>query len=134
MARALLEELRGAAGFLVLRVELDHFRTVAALGALQRIAALVVAPRLSVFTTVLVGLAERETEVIAVDEAGRRPSLCSAHGLELCVHEAVGLEVGEAPVRVPKIRTLPRRRPVLTDRIGLAPQRLQRMCARQMQF
>jgi len=52
-------------------VVLDDFGAIAAFRALQRIALLVVAEGLREFTLILQCLAERKTQVVAVDGAGR---------------------------------------------------------------
>src|SRR5579862_6910474 len=62
------KEFRGADGLLKVRVALDVLGPVAALGLLQRIAALVVFEGLLVRATVLQRLSERKTQVITIGE------------------------------------------------------------------
>src|SRR5215472_14534020 len=124
---ALAEELLRADFLLIRRIPLDRFGLVAAFGALECVAALVAAPRCGVITTILVGLAERETQVIAVDDARARGGLGGVHPLELGVAEAVGLEVRKAPPGVTEPGPGAGCCAVLLDRLGLASERLQRM-------
>ena len=66
-ARADLDLLTG--------IVLDDLRAILAFGALQSIAPLVVAEGLRIFALILQPLAEREAQVIPVDERGRRRRL-----------------------------------------------------------
>src|ERR1017187_9627261 len=94
-ALASCEELARAGFNLLPRVVLDNPGPVAAFGSLERVAALVIRPRLCILASILVALAERETQVIAIDE--RRPGrrFVGAHARDFLIQEAVGLEVRE---------------------------------------
>ena len=107
-ALPLLEELARAEFDLLADRPLQRFRTVVALRLLERIAPRVELERLGVLAAILERLAEREAEVIAVDERRATGVDLLAHGGELVVVEAVGLEVGEAPVRIAEVHPLPR--------------------------
>ena len=107
-ALALLEELARAEFDLLADRPLERLRTVVALRLLERIAPRVELERLVVLAAILERLAEREAEVIAVRRAECAGVDLLAHGRDLRVREAIGLEVGEAPVRVAEIRALPR--------------------------
>src|ERR1700674_4008957 len=72
VAGPLEEELARADPFLVRGVLFQQLRPVAALNALQRIAARVEAEGYVVDLAVLVGFAEREAQVVAVDRGGGR--------------------------------------------------------------
>src|SRR6202011_5385267 len=125
-ARARGEELVRADLDLLPRVALDDLWPVAALGALQRVAALVVAPGLGVLAAILVGLAERETQVIAIDR--RRPGrrLLGAHARDFLVQEAVCLEVRQTPVGVAEVRPGGGRGAVGLDGLPAAAEGLER--------
>src|SRR5256885_10374797 len=117
-----------------LQVALHGADVEAALGLLERVAALVVPERLLVFAPVLERLAEREAQVVPIHEPGGGGGLESAHALELCVGETVGLEVGEAPVGIAEVRSRRSRGPVLLDRLRLPFLSLQRVRNRQVQL
>jgi len=78
----------------VTRIGFEQFEAIAAGSALERVAALVVAPGFGELPAILKRLAEREGEVDAVDRRGRGRVLPLAHPRDLVVGEAVELEVG----------------------------------------
>src|ERR1700722_14882620 len=82
---------------------------------------------------ILVGLAEREAQVIAVDErrVGRR--LFGAHARDFLLQEAVRLEVRQTPVRIAVVRPRSGGGAVGLDRLGAAAESLERMRDRKMQ-
>src|ERR1700716_261988 len=98
------EELVRADVDLLPRVVLDDLGPVAALGALLCIAPRVVAPGLCVLAPILVGLAECETQMIAIAQRGAGRRLCGTHAGDFLVQEAIGLEIRQAPVGVAVVR------------------------------
>ncbi len=98
------EELARADLDLVFGVALDELGAVAAFGALERIAEPVLLEGRGELARIFQRLAERKVQVVAIDEPGGRGRDRTAHARQLLAREAVGLEVGEAPVRVPEIR------------------------------
>src|SRR6267378_7334221 len=120
VAVALAEKLARTDPLLVRGVLLQKLRPIAALGALERVAALVVAEGHLVGPAVLVRLAEREAQVVAVDQRGRRVRLGRLEPRDLLGGELVGLEVREAPVRVAEVRPN-------FDRFGAPAEGLQRV-------
>src|SRR5206468_9732728 len=103
-ARAGGEEFAGAEGCLQAEIPLHGAEIEAALGFLERVAPLVVAEGLLGFAAVLVRLAERETEVVPIDEVRGVGGLDLAHPRELPVRGTVGLEGAEAPVAIAEAR------------------------------
>src|SRR5437763_12333747 len=88
------EEFAGSEACLQAEIALHGAEIEAALGFLERVAALVVTEGFLVFAPVLERLAERETEVVPIDEFRGVGGLDLPHARELLVREAVGLEVG----------------------------------------
>ena len=104
-ARPLLEEILCADLYLLFRIGLDDLGPIAAFRPFQGVAALVVGPGFGKLASILQGLTEREAEVVAIDKPDGRPRLFGAHPRQLVIGEAVGLEVGEAPVGVAEVCT-----------------------------
>src|SRR6266446_2296247 len=104
VAVALAEKLARTDPLLVRGVLLQELRPIASLGALQRVAAPGVAEGHVVDAAVLVRLAEREAQVVAVDQRGRWVRLGRLEPCDLLGGELVSLEVREAPVRVAEVR------------------------------
>src|SRR5207237_4068856 len=77
------EEFAGPEACLQAEIALHGAEIEAALGFLERVAALVVAERFLVFAPVLECLAERETEVVPIDESRGVGGLDLAHAREL---------------------------------------------------
>lgn len=85
-------------------VDFEQLGAVTASRRLERITADVIGPRGGGLVAIFASLAEREAEMDAV--VGERLGCCFSglHGGDLSVGEAVGLEIGEAPVRVAEAR------------------------------
>ncbi len=115
-------------------VEFEDFRSVAAFGAFECVAACVVLEGLCILLPVLERLAERKAQMIAVNHRGRRRGLRGTHPLQLPVFEPVGLQVREAPPGVAVTAASGRRRVILGDGLRAPPERLERVSDRQMQI
>ena len=89
-------------------------------------------PGLGDLAPVLQRLAEREAEVIAILQRRCRRRLLGAHARDLLVAEAIGLEVGQAPIGVAEIGPGRRRRAIGLDRLRDPADRLQRMAEPQV--
>src|SRR5207302_8778372 len=133
-ARAGGEEFAGAEARLQAETPLHGAEIEAALGFLERVAPLVVAEGFLVFAAVLERLAERETEVVPIDELRGVGGLDLAHARELLVREAVGLQVSEAPVGIAEVRPRRRSGPVRLDRLRLVSLRLECVRNRKVQL
>ena len=127
------EELAAADLDLLAGVVLDDLRPVAALGALQGIAALVATPRFGVLAAIFMGLAEREAQMIAIDDRRLGCGLGGAHGGDLSVQKPVGLEVRETPIGISETRTRSRGRPIRPDGLLAPAHGFQGVRHRQMQ-
>ncbi len=79
------------------------------------------------FAAILECLAERETEMKAIDGAYTFRRLGGPQPPQLLIGEAVGLEIREAPVRIAEIRPTRRRPAVGLDRLLAPSEGLQRM-------
>ena len=124
------EELRGTDLDLLLRVAFDQLGLVAAFGALELVTQPVVMERVGKIALVFVRLAECEAQVVSVYETRRRRRHRGLHPCHLLRLEAVGLEVGEAPVRITEVRPAGGGATVgINRRLGL-PERLQRRVLR----
>ncbi len=97
------EELRRAHFYLLLRIAFNEFRVVLALGALELIAELVEPERLGELLLVLERLADRETQVITIDEWSGWRCQRALHPRQLFRSKPIRLEVGETPVRIPEV-------------------------------
>src|SRR5215472_13861394 len=128
------EELRRAHCLLQPRILLVRLGAVTAGIAAQRVATLVEAEGLRVLAGVLEGLAEREAQVVAVDDGGEGGGLGGAHGGDLRLLEAVGLEIGETPVGIAEAGAGRGRGPILPDGFAGASESLERVRDRQMQL
>src|SRR6516225_503606 len=62
-------------------------------------------PRFRVLAQVLVRLAEAETQMIAINRIKDRRTFFRAHARDLALREAIGLEIGEAPIGVAEARS-----------------------------
>src|SRR5437879_2974612 len=107
-----------------------QLRAVATRGALERVTALVVAEGARVVRAVLVRLAERKAQMVAVELVGREVRLGRFELCDFRVGESVGLEIGEAPVRITELRPGRDRQLVGLDRRRAPPERLQRVADR----
>ena len=77
---------------------------VANLGVLEGVAALIERPRFFISTLILQCFAQREAQVVSVYQAGGRRRFHGAHARDLIFSEAVGLEVGQAPPGLTRVR------------------------------
>ena len=125
VAFAFAKELARTELLLIRCVLLEELRPVAARGALERVALFVEAKRTPVVLAVLVGLAEREAQVIAVDQRRGRVRLGRLQPRDFLARELVGFEVREAPVRVAEFRPDGDRLAVFLDRFGATGERLE---------
>ncbi len=130
----MLEELARAELDLPFDRALERLRPIAALVLLERIAPGVELEGLGILATILERLAERKAEVVAVDERGATGLDLLAHRGELLVGEAIGLEVGKAPVRVAEVDSLPGRFAIGALSLFAAALRLEGMTERQVQL
>ena len=86
----------------MLRVALNQFGAIPALRPLQLIAELVVAEGLRKLALILEGFANGKAQVVSVDQGG--PGHRSLHPGDFISAKSISLEIGEAPVRITKIR------------------------------
>src|SRR5205823_11727945 len=127
---ALAKKLACAHLLLACGVLFHQLRAVATRGALERIAALVVVPRLLVLAAVLVRLAERKAQMVAVELVGRRVRFGRFELCDFRVGESVVFEIGEAPVRITELWPDRDRQLVGLNRRRAPPERLQRVADR----
>ena len=121
-------EKRARADFdLPVRVRFDDLRAILAFRALERVAAIVIGPGLRGVAAIFERLAQCKTEMIAVRQRCRRRKFFRAHALDFRVQEAVGLEIGEAPIGIAEIRPRLRGRAVGVNRFRKSPDRFQRV-------
>src|ERR1700676_2381642 len=99
-ALAAREELCCAQVDLLSRIGFEDLGPVATFGSLERVAPLVIAPRLLKLAAVLERLAERKAQVIAIDQRRRRRRFVGAHARDFAVGKAVGLKIRKTPVRI----------------------------------
>src|SRR5207253_7574786 len=90
------EQLRGTDFDLQASVELEDFRSIAALGAFEGVTACVVLEGLLILLLVLERLTERKAQMVSIDH-GRRCRFRLTHPLQLPVLEPVGLQIRETP-------------------------------------
>src|SRR5208282_160466 len=107
------------------RIVFENLRPITALGTLERIATLVVAPGLGVFGPILERFAEREAQVKAVNEQRGGRCLLGAHASNFLIAETVGLEVGQTPVRLAEAWPDAHSGPVGLDSLAALAQGLQ---------
>src|SRR5215472_4366125 len=132
--RAAGEELRGTDLDLLLRVAFDQLGPVAAFGAFELVTQPVVVERARKVSLVFIRLAECKAQMVAVDEPDRRSDHRGPHPCQLLRRETVGLEVGEAPVRITEVRPRGGRATVGIDRGFRLPERLLRVTDRQVRL
>ncbi len=120
---------KGAAGGLDLlrRIGLDGLNVEMAVRTLQGVAAFVEGPGLGEIAAILVSLAERETQVIAVDEMRRCRRFLAPHDVHFRVGKGIGFQVGQAPIGVAEVRPGLRRAAVGDDRFRHAADGFQRV-------
>src|SRR5258708_7280944 len=116
------EQLACAGVHLHAGIALNDFRPIAYLGMFELIAALVVAVGFLIVAAILEGKTQGEAKMVAIGRRYPRPRLLMEHARELIVGEAVGLEIGEAPIGIAVIRTGRARRVIGNDGL-LAPAR-----------
>src|ERR1700722_102161 len=112
---AVREEFARANLDLPVGVGFDDLRVVADFGPLELVTLFVIAPGFRILAPILEGLAEREAQMIAVNPRSARRGFCGAHAPDLVVCEAIGLEIGEAPIGVAEVRAGGGRRTVGMD-------------------
>ena len=113
---------------------LERAGIIMAVTLFQRVAALIMTEGLGEFAAILERLAQREAQMVAVDDRGGWSCLLGPHVLDFLVREAIGLEVREAPVGVAEARPRPRGCPIGLDRLRLPADSLQGMCDRKVQL
>src|SRR5260221_14409461 len=123
-----------AYGRLQASVSLQRLGPVAALGLLQRVAALVKRERFRVLAPVLERLTERETQIIAVELLDVCGRLRGPHTGDFSVREAIGFQVRETPIRFAIVRSDRSRSAIRFDGFSCPAERLKRMRERQMQL
>src|ERR1700685_949641 len=122
------EKLGRTYGNLQMRIALGGFRAVTAFRLFERIAALVVSERCGVLAIILERLAECEAKMNAVGKLCTRGRLRGAHAGDLIVREMIGLEVGEAPIRIPIAWPGSCRSPIGLNGFVTPSECLQRVC------
>ncbi len=117
----------GAGRDLLRRIGFDGFGAITAFRFFQAVAAFVEGPGRGEVAAVLIGLAQRETEMIAVDEVGGRRRFLAVHDVHFRVGKAVHLQIGQAPIGVAEVRPRLRRAAIGRNRFRHAADGLQRM-------
>src|SRR5882757_3321593 len=122
-----VEEVPSANFRLQSGVTLERLGPVATFAFFQRIAARVIFEGFGIFGTVLEGLAEGKTQMIAVLQPNTRRGFVRTHACDFRVREPVGLEVGKTPIRVAKARSRRRSRAIRIDGFSRATDCFQSM-------
>src|SRR5262245_13252071 len=107
---------------------------VKALGALEVVAAFVELPGFRVLVPVLVCLAERKAQMVAIDGMSVPLAFLCTHASDLIPRKLVGFEIREAPVRIAEARSENRRHPVRLDSVFRTSDALQGMAEGDVQF
>src|SRR5262252_2580676 len=113
------EELRGTHLDLLACIGLGNLRIVEPLGALECIATVVKLPRFRVLVPVLVSLAKREAQMVAINILSARCSFRGAHTRDLVLRKTIALEIGKAPVSIAEAGSDGCRRMIGLDRFHL---------------
>ncbi len=119
------EQVCGAYFNLLARVCFRELRMVAAVRALECVATLIVVPGLRVLAPIFERLAERETQVVSIDEMRGRRGFRGLHVLYLLSLETIRLEIGKAPIRIAKVRPYRRGGSIGIDGLLPAPDGLE---------